>query len=62
MFRWQQTVDPAWTIIDGALAYVVKAYDARLVLTYEHIDTGTNAATGAKDVSNALQLGVQLQK
>jgi hypothetical protein len=62
LFRWQQTVDPAWTIIDGALAYVVKAYDARIVLTYEHIDTGTNAATGAKEVSNALQLGVQLQK
>jgi hypothetical protein len=61
LFRWQQTVDPAWTIIDGALAYVVKAYDARLVLTYEHIDTGTNAA-GIKQTSNALQLGVQLQK
>jgi hypothetical protein len=61
LIRWQQTVDPAWTIIDAALAYVVKAYDARLVLTYEHIDTGTNAA-GTKDISNALQFGVQLQK
>jgi hypothetical protein len=61
MARWQQTIDPAWTIVDGALAYVVKAYDARVVLTYEHIDAGTNA-DGSKDISNALQLGVQLQK
>ncbi len=61
LIRWQQTVDPAWTIIDAALAYVMKAYDARLVLTYEHIDTGTNAA-GVKEISNALQFGVQLQK
>jgi hypothetical protein len=57
LVRWQQTVNPAWTIIDGALAYVMKAYDARLVLTYEHIDTG---ADGGK--SNSLQFGVQLQK
>jgi hypothetical protein len=61
LIRWQQTVDPAWTIIDAALAYVVKAYNARLVLTYEHIDTGTTAA-GVANVSNALQFGVQLQK
>jgi hypothetical protein len=61
MIRWQQTVDPAWTIIDGALAYVVKAYDGRVVLTYEHIDTGT-VAPGVKDIANSLQLGIQLQK
>jgi hypothetical protein len=60
LLRWQQTVDPAWTIIDAALAYVIKAYDARVVLTYEHIDTGTT--NGVANVSNALQLGVQLQK
>ncbi len=61
LIRWQQTVDPAWTIIDGALAYVVKAYDARVVLTYEHIDTGTGAG-GVKNISNSLQFGIQLQK
>ncbi len=61
LIRWQQTVNPAWTIIDGALAYVVKEYDARMVLTYEHIDTGTDAA-GVKEISNSLQFGVQLQK
>jgi hypothetical protein len=60
LIRWQQTVDPAWTIIDAALAYVVKEYDARLVLTYEHIDTGT--VNGVANISNSLQFGVQLQK
>jgi hypothetical protein len=60
LVRWQQTVDPAWTIIDGALAYVMKEYDARLVLTYEHIDTGS--AFGEARYQNSLQFGVQLQK
>lgn len=60
LIRWQQTIDPAWTIMDAALAYVMKEYDARLVLTYEHIDTGTT--NGVANVSNALQFGVQLQK
>ena len=59
LVRWQQTIDPAWTIIDGALAYVIKEYDARVVLTYEHIDTGTGPSGG---ISNSFQLGVQLQK
>jgi len=61
--RWQQTVNPAWTIIDAGLAYVMKAYDARVVLTYEHIDTGHTAGTGPeRGLSNSLQIGVQLQK
>jgi hypothetical protein len=58
LVRIQQTADPAWTVFDAALAYVMKEYDARVVLTYEHIDTGT----AYQGVSNALQLGVQLQK
>ncbi len=57
LVRLQQTIDPAWTIFDGALAYVIKEYDARLVATYEHIDTGSD---GGK--SNSLQFGIQLQK
>ncbi len=35
----------------------MKEYDARLVLTYEHIDTASDGG-----VSNSLQFGVQLQK
>jgi hypothetical protein len=61
LLRWQQTVNPAWTIVDAALAYVMKAYDARLVLTYEHIDTGSTGGPGG-GISNSLQFGVQLQK
>jgi hypothetical protein len=61
LIRWQQTVNPAWTIIDAALAYVIKEYDARVVLTYEHIDTG-KAPDGVENIANSLQLGVQLQK
>jgi hypothetical protein len=57
MVRWQQTINPQWTIVDAALAYVMKEYDARLVLTYEHIDTASDGG-----VSNSLQFGVQLQK
>jgi len=60
LIRWQQTIDPEWTIIDGALAYVMKEYDARLVLTYEHIDTGSTG--GPNRYQNSLQFGVQLQK
>jgi hypothetical protein len=60
LLRWQQTIDPEWTIIDGALAYVMKEYDARLVLTYEHIDTGSTG--GPNRYQNSLQFGVQLQK
>ncbi len=59
LVRWQQTIDPAWTIFDGALAYVMKEYDARLVLTYEHIDTHVSTGGG---ISNGIQLGIQLQK
>ena len=59
LFRWQHTIDPAWNIYDAALAYVIKEYDARLVATYEHIDT-TGVAQGGE--SNSLQFGVQLQK
>jgi hypothetical protein len=57
LVRLQQTIDPGWTIFDGALAYVMKAYDARIVLTYEHIDTGSQGGA-----NNSLQFGVQLQK
>jgi hypothetical protein len=59
--RWQQTIDPAWTVIDAGLAYVMKAYDARVLLNYQHIDTGTTGGSGG-GISNAIQLGVQLQK
>jgi hypothetical protein len=57
LVRLQQTADPGWTIFDGALSYVIKDYGARLVATYEHIDTGSG-----HPVSNSIQLGFQLQK
>jgi hypothetical protein len=57
LIRWQQTADPAWTVVDVALAYVMKAYDCRLVLNYEHTDLGSDGG-----VANALEFGVQLQK
>jgi hypothetical protein len=57
LVRWQQTIDPAWTIFDAALAYVVRDYFARVVLTYEHIDTG-----GDGPIGNSFQLGFQIQK
>jgi len=57
LIRIQQTADPGWTIFDGALSYVIKDYGARIVATYEHIDTG-----GLGPISNSIQLGFQLQK
>jgi hypothetical protein len=56
--RWQQTVDPEWTIIDAELQYVIKAYSLRIVANYEHIELGSNAPAPSQ---NALQFGVQLQ-
>jgi hypothetical protein len=46
-----------WTIVDAGLAYVIKDYGARIVATYEHIDTGNDGGQ-----SNAIQLGVQVQE
>ena len=57
LVRWQQTVNPGWTIIDAAVAYVIKDYFARIVATYEHIDTGSDGG-----VANSVQLGFQVQK
>jgi hypothetical protein len=62
LVRVQQTMSPAaggssWTIIDGALAYVIKDYSARIVATVEHIDTGSDGGQG-----NSVQLGIQLQE
>jgi hypothetical protein len=57
MFRWQQTIDPGWTIAEFAMAYVVKDYFAKIVATYQHIDTGPDGGVG-----NAIQLGLQMQK
>jgi hypothetical protein len=57
LVRWQQTINPGWTIVDAALAYVIKDYFARVVLTYEHIDTGSDGG-----VANSMQLGIQVQK
>jgi hypothetical protein len=62
MVRLQQTVDPAWTIFDAALAYVIKDYSARVIATYQHIDRGTSITTIAPNpVQNSIQLGIQLQ-
>jgi hypothetical protein len=61
MVRWQQTADPAWTIIDAALAYVFKDYSGRVVATYQHIDRGSSPTAGLNAVQNSIQLGVQLQ-
>jgi hypothetical protein len=61
MVRWQQTADPAWTVIDGALAYVFKDYSGRVVATYQHIDRGTSATAGPNPIQNSVQLGIQLQ-
>ena len=57
LVRLQQTADPGWTIFDGAVAYVIKDYGARLVTTYEHIDT-----KGLQPTANSIQFGFQLQK
>jgi hypothetical protein len=61
MVRWQQTADPAWTVIDAALAYVFKDYSGRVVATYQHIDRGTSATAGPNPIQNSIQLGIQLQ-
>jgi hypothetical protein len=61
LLRLQQTIDPAWTIVDAGLAYVLKDYGARIVANYQHIDRGSSATAGANPVQNALQLGIQLQ-
>ena len=57
LVRLQATADPGWTIFDGALAYVFQQYWGKIVLTYQHIDTG-----GLGPQSNSLQLGFQMQK
>jgi hypothetical protein len=57
LVRLQQTVDPAWTIIDGGLTYVIKDYFLKIALNYQHIDTGTGGA-----IANAMQLGLQIQQ
>jgi hypothetical protein len=59
LLRLQQSVDPAWTVFDAALAYVIKDYSARIVATYQHIDRGSTS--GPAPVQNAIQLGIQLQ-
>ena len=61
LVRLQQTVDPqngqsAWTVFDGALAYVFKDYSGRVVLTYQHKELGLEGGS-----QNAVQLGLQLQ-
>ena len=58
LVRLQQTIDPAWTIFDAGLAYVMKDYGLRFVANYQHIDRGSY---GPNPVQNALQLGIQLQ-
>ncbi len=61
LLRIQQTIDPAWTIFDAALAYVIKDYGMRIVATYQHIDRGTGSTAGPNPVQNSLQFGAQLQ-
>jgi hypothetical protein len=61
LVRIQQTINPGWTIFDAALAYVIKDYSARVVATYEHIDTGTASAAVPSPIQNSFQLGIQLQ-
>jgi hypothetical protein len=63
MLRIQQTADPAWTLFDGALAYVIKDYSARIVATYQHADLrdSSSAVPANARVQNSLQLSVQLQ-
>jgi len=60
LVRLQQTLDPAWTIFDAALAYVIEDSSARVVLTYEHIDRGSSS-DAPDPIQNSLQLGVQVQ-
>lgn len=59
MVRLQQAIDPGWLIFDGALAYVIKDYSARIVATYQHVDRGISG--GPSPVQNSIQLGIQLQ-
>jgi hypothetical protein len=61
LVRLQQTIDPAWTIFDAALAYVIKDYGLRIVTNYQHIDRGAGTTAGPNPVQNSLQFGIQLQ-
>jgi hypothetical protein len=57
LLRLQRTADPAWTIIDAAVAYVIADYDLRIHLGYQRTDLGSGSTAG-----NAIQLGIQLQR
>lgn len=59
--RYQKTMGPDMSITEGFLAYVIKDYFAKLMLSYEHTDLGKSAA-GDKIRGNALRLGFQIQQ
>jgi hypothetical protein len=63
LLRIQQTFNPGWALFDAALAYVFKDYSGRVVLTYQHGDTGAESASNPHGgvISNSMQLGIQLQ-
>jgi hypothetical protein len=54
LIRVQQTIDPSWTIVDAQLQYVIKPYNLRILLNYQHEDMNGTA-------SNKLQFGTSLQ-
>jgi hypothetical protein len=56
LVRVQRTIDPGWTILDAFLSYVIKGYDLRVAAGYQRTDLGAGTA------SNALQIGIQLQR
>jgi hypothetical protein len=59
LVRVQQTIDPNWTIVDAALAYVIHGHSLRAVATFEHVDRGSQGGVTSKE--NVIQLGVQIQ-
>jgi hypothetical protein len=63
LLRIQQTFTPGWSLFDAAVAYVFKDYSGRVVLTYQHGDSGTESSSNPYGgvISNSLQLGAQLQ-
>ena len=61
LVRWQQATAqlsgaPSWKMIDAYLTYVIDDYFLRVAAGYSHADVG------APQASNAVYLGVQMQR
>ncbi|MDX2053590.1 MAG: hypothetical protein SFV15_14415 [Polyangiaceae bacterium] len=59
--RYQATMGPDMSMMEGFLAYVIKDYFAKMMLTFEHTDMG-KGSDGAARKGNAVRLGFQIQQ